>query len=91
MSSPPHLVGRGTAHSVVEGLSKSHRRLHDLKNPSVTALKPRRAVSPLCREKTELHHTIGGGPASTSRLPAWLAGLTTPSCSIRSIREAARL
>ena len=38
-----------------------------------------------------LAHTIGGGPARTSRLPAWLAGLTTPSCSIRSIREAARL
>jgi len=33
----------------------------------------------------------GGGPTRTSRLPAWLAGLTTPSCSMRSIREAARL
>ncbi len=37
------------------------------------------------------HHTIGGGPARTSRLPAWFACETTPSCSIRSISEAARL
>lgn len=47
--------------------------------------------SRLLSEEKRACHTIGGGPARTSRLPAWLAGLTTPSCSIRSIREAARL
>jgi hypothetical protein len=36
-------------------------------------------------------HPYGGGGAKTSRLPAWLAGLTTPSCSMRSMSEAARL
>ncbi len=35
-------------------------------------------------------HT-GGGPTRMSRLPAWLAGPTTPSRSICSISEAARL
>jgi Ca2+-binding RTX toxin-like protein len=33
------------------------------------------------------HQRGGGGPARMSRLPAWLAALTTPSFSIRSISE----
>lgn len=37
------------------------------------------------------HYMGGGGGARISRLPAWLAAPTTPSFSIRSISEAARL
>jgi len=37
------------------------------------------------------HQSRGGGGASTSRLPLCCGALTTPSCSICSIRRAARL
>src|SRR4051812_2707216 len=36
-------------------------------------------------------HIGGGGGARISRLPAWLGAPTTPSFSIRSIKDAARL
>jgi hypothetical protein len=42
------------------------------------------------KEKCRLGYR-GGGGASTSRLPTWLAALTTPSASMRSISLAARL
>ena len=41
--------------------------------------------------REEEHQSGGGGAASTSLFPAWLAMPTTPSFSIRSISEAARL
>lgn len=52
------------------------------------------AVSALAADRsiiTALRSDQGGGPARISRLPAWLAAPTTPSRSIFSIRDAARL
>src|SRR5688572_32674889 len=53
----------------------------------------RRGIAPLTlqRPNDSQYRSSCSLPRRISRLPAWLAWPTTPSCSIRSMREAALL
>jgi len=51
--SPPHIVGRGTARSVVEGVWTSHRRLRCVEEPLRHGAKTRRATSPSLPDREE--------------------------------------
>ena len=60
-ASPPHIVGRGTARSAVEGLLKSYRRLGCGEEPLRHGAKARRATSPSNGEETMVSHRNDAG------------------------------